>query len=818
MRTLLVAGVALLMAGTAASVVVRTPADVVPWGGRPVGWDREFLYLDRAASLGRENGPAVAVPPGHTAWADLMGVGGRPEPGQTWRLDGRPVTFTGPVRASASPRTAPAAWVVGSPDPAPPYRTARTRPGYRPPFPITVKPVPGRPQMLAITESGPYEAASLVRFPDRPDVTAADAVALHRFPGVAYDLAFHPKFAENGFLFVGWNGKGDGSHFTRVTRFTLDPTTLDLDPASAKLVIEWDSNGHNGGALAFGSDGTLFVTSGDGTADSDVDRMGQRPGHLRAKVLRIDVDRPAPGNGYSVPADNPFVADPRFRPETWAYGLRNPWRMGFDPASGQLWVGNNGQDQFEQAYLIQKGANYGWSLVEGSGRFHPEQAAGPHPVSPPTVEHSHAEARSLTGGVVYRGTKFPELVGAYVYGDYSTGRIWAVKHDGTKVVWQRELARTRLKLTAVTLDRDGELLLCDHQPAGQGGFHTLEPSPVPATLPPHFPTKLSATGLFTDLPTHALRPELVPYEVNAPFWSDGLQKVRAFGLPAGGTVGYKRAGGWEFPDGSVIVKSFRTPAAWVETRLMVKADGEWAGYSYRWNEAGTDAELVPAAGADRDLGGQVWRYPGRAECMVCHTRAANYVLGLCEVQANRGDQLARWEAAGLFAVDWVEAVKEGLTQQARDAGKADLEIEGWIGTQGPPAGTRPDGPSALLPKAPERLDRLADPFDPTHPVEVRARSWLHSNCSSCHVSAGGGNARMELGFRTPRHQMNAVGEKPLHAHPGGRLLVAPGDPDGSVLLKRVASCGADRMPPVGRNVTDDRAVSLLREWIAGLPR
>jgi hypothetical protein len=200
-----------------------------------------------------------------------------------------------------------------------------------------------------------------------------------------------------------------------------------LDPGSARTVIAWESDGHNGGA-----DGFRYVTSGDGTSDSDTDLTGQRTDLLLAKVLRIDVDRPAGGKAYSVPEDNPFVGDGRFAPETWACGLRNPWRIACDPQTGHVRVGNNGQDLWEQAYLIRKGENYGWSVREGGHPFYPNRAAGPTPFTGPTVEHPHPEARSPTGGVVYRGSERPELKGAYLYGDHSTGRIWAVKHDGDR--------------------------------------------------------------------------------------------------------------------------------------------------------------------------------------------------------------------------------------------------------------------------------------------------------------------------------------------------------------------------------------------------
>src|SRR5438874_49730 len=396
--------------------------------------------------------------------------------------------------------------VVGSPDPPPPYRVKRLCPTYSPSYPVMAKAIPGTGQLLVITESSPYGDTFLYRVKDDPVATDADAVKLMDTKGVAYDFAFHPRFADNGFVYVGWNLAVGKDHFTRVTRYHLDPKPpFAFDPASAQPVIEWPSHGHNGGAVCFGTDGMLYVTSGDGTSDSDLNLMGQRTDALLAKVLRIDVDHPDDDKPYSVPKDNPFVGNAAFRPETWAYGLRNPWRIACDPVTGQVWVGNNGQDLWEQAYLIRKGENYGWSVVEGGHPFYPSRQAGPTPITPPTVEHPHSEFRSLTGGVVYRGTQLPELIGAYVYGDYSTGRVWAVKHDGAKIVWHKELARTTLKITGFGTGSRGELLICDHQPAGQGAFYTLEPTRAD-DRPSTFPKKLSASGLFESVKDHRMVP------------------------------------------------------------------------------------------------------------------------------------------------------------------------------------------------------------------------------------------------------------------------------------------------------------------------
>ena len=633
---------------------------------------------------------------GRIPWTDFLRAGGRPEPGEAWTFalcrcdydtrwhepelsttaaivekklgpffhqidDYPPVRFAGPDAKSGKPfgmaERVPltTSTVVGSPDPPLPYKAVRVYPHFSPPFPVTVKAVPGTDQLMYITQGGAYAPTSVWRVTDDPDVKTADAVKLFDTPtqGVAYDICFHPNFAENGYCYVGWNGDGPDkgkAKFSRVTRYTLrTKPPYSLDVATAKTIIEWESDGHNGAAACFGNDGYLYVTSGDGTSDSDANVMGQRPDKLLSKVLRIDVNREEDGKPYAIPMDNPFADGKQFVPETWATGLRNPWRIACDRKTGHVWVGNNGQDLWETAHLVRPRENYGWSVMEGSHVFYENRTPNSLPLTKPTIEHHHAEFRSLTGGLVYYGAKLPELNGVYLYGDYSTGRVWGMKHDGTAATFHRELASPRLQITAFGMSTRGELLVCDHRSPGESGFYTLVPNN--AVPPSTFPRKLSASGLFAHVPTHRMTPGVIPYSVNAPFWSDGLHKERFVALPADGTVGYTRTRGWNFPDRTVIVKSFAleteeaAPASrkWVETRFLTKQGGEWVGYSYRWNDAGTDAELVSASGTDKEFtvqtaaGGrkQVWHYPSRAECMVCHSRAANFVLGLCEVQMNK---------------------------------------------------------------------------------------------------------------------------------------------------------------------------------------
>ncbi len=442
--------------------------------------------------------------------------------------------------------------------------------------------------------------------------------------------------------------------------------------------------------------------------------------------------------------------------------------------------------------MVQKGANYGWSAYEGSHEFYVDRLRGPSPLSKPIAEHPHSEMRSLTGGVVYHGEKLPELRGAYIYGDWSTGKIFGLKHEKGRVTWHKELASTTLQITGFGLDSHGELLIADHG----SGYYRLEPTPK-EEHPAKFPTKLSETGLFASVKEHRVHPGVVPYTVNAALWSDGAEKERFMALPGATTIDFTPSRGWTFPEGTVMVKTFsldltdEPPGSSrrkrVETRLLTKQQGQWYGYSYQWNAAQTDADLVVAPGIDRTYevrdakasGGQrkqTWHYPSRTECMVCHSRAANFVLGPSLLQMNKDDQLNRLEERGLFHVK----------------------------------------PS--LPTKPEEPRKLVDPYDRRLPLEARARSYLHANCAQCHVEAGGGNAQMELEIGTPRDKMRVVGVKPLHDTFGIKdaRLIAPGDPEKSLLYLRMRRRGPGQMPPLATALVDEEAVSLIHDWIKSM--
>jgi uncharacterized repeat protein (TIGR03806 family) len=674
--------------------------------------------------------------------------------------------------------------LVGSPDPPPPYTVEKTFTKLTWKKPIYIAAEPGTDRLWIVEESVLTDGGSRVRrITDDP--AAGEAEVLLELPKrLAYSVCFHPDYPANGHVYLFSNGPRDASkRMNRVARYTVGrQSPYRIDPSSEELVIEWESAGHDGGDMAFGPGGLFYITTGDGTSDSDAWNSGQTLDDLLGSVLRIDVNRHDGGRAYAVPADNPFVRTPGARAEIWAYGLRNPWRMCADPPTGQVWVGNNGQDLWETAHLVRRGENYGWSVYEGSHPFYLNRKLGPTPVVPPTIEHSHAEFRSLTGGVVYRGDKLPDLDGAYIYGDYSTGRVWGMKHDGQKPVWHRELARTTLQIAGFRVDHRGDLLIADHG----GGIYRLVPTPPTLASSP-FPTLLSRTGLFASTRDHRPDPGLVPYSVNAPGWADGSTAERFLAVPGDAKVGFETAKGWAFPDGTALVQTLSLGRVRVETRVLLRQHGEWAGYSYRWTADQTDAAPVPAAGDDAELaaaGGppQKWRFPSRAECMTCHSRAAGFVLGVTGAQLNREHDYGGVRDNQLRALDHV-----GFFTKA-------------------------------LPKAPKDLDRLADPADAAQDLERRARAYLHVNCSVCHVEAGGGNAKMELGLATPREKMNLLAARPQHDTFGiaDAMLVAPGAPDRSVLLHRLARRGPGQMPPLVTNRVDESAVRLFRDWIAGL--
>lgn len=664
--------------------------------------------------------------------------------------------------------------LVGSPDPPLPYTVEKTFTNITWKKPMYVAPEPGTDWLLVVQEGGQTERPSKIfRVCDDPNADQAEPFLLVS-NRVIYSVTFHPGYRTNGFVYVFSNGPTPKSDRTnRISRFTVDrQAPYQCDPASEVAIIEWRSAGHDGGGMVFGHDGMFYISTGDGTSDSDGWVTGQDLSELLGGVIRIDVDHPdsaEAGRAYSVPKDNPFVGTTNARPENWAYGLRNPWRLCIDQKTGQIWAGNNGQDLWETAHLIRRGENYGWSVYEGNHPFYLNRKIGPTPVVAPTLEHSHSEARSLTGGVVYYGDELSELNGVYVYGDYSTGRIWGARHNGSRVTWHKELASTQLQIAGFAVSARGELLIVDHT----GGLYRLVRSPRQKSRP-KFPTRLSQSGLFVSTKDHKPQPALIPYSVNAPGWADGASVERFMALPDDSRMG-------RLTNGAVLVQTLSLENRRVETRVLLQHNGQWAGYSYQWNGNQTDATLVDAKGDEKIVAingrQQTWRFPSRAECMTCHSRAAEFLLGINELQLNK--------------VHDYGAVQDNQLRTLKNIGV-------FTGT---------------LPKA--ATNALVDPYDTTQSLNARARSYLHVNCSVCHVDAGGGNAKMDLRFTVKPERMDLFGARPQHDTFGidNAMLVFPGDPERSILCQRLSRRGRGQMPPLVTTTVDERALALFREWI-----
>lgn len=286
-------------------------------------------------------------------------------------------------------------------------------------------------------------------------------------------IAFHPRFKSNGEVYIFYTPKKENK-VNVVSRFKLkkdDPNKL--DPASEEQILRFENKlfwNHDGGTIAFGPDGYLYIVHGDGGMANDPQENGQNLKNWYGKILRIDVNQKEEGKNYAIPKDNPFVGNKEARGEIWAYGLRNVWRMSFDRKTGQLWAADVGQNLFEEINLIQKGGNYGWNRRES---FHPfgDKGLGQNPdMIDPIWEYHHDIGKSITGGGVYRGKALPELEGYYLYADYVTSRLWALKYDEKqkRVTENRPIKDPQKPVISFGEAEDGEIYFLTVTPTGKG--------------------------------------------------------------------------------------------------------------------------------------------------------------------------------------------------------------------------------------------------------------------------------------------------------------------------------------------------------------
>ncbi len=579
-------------------------------------------------------------------------------------------------------------------------------------------------------------------------------------------IALDPAYAVNGRLYTSYNPRGASRSV--VSRWTLGDDGFESE-VSVFEVAQPFSN-HNGGHVAFGPDGYLYFGLGDGGSAGDPGNRAQDLQSYMGKFLRFDVSNLP----YTIPADNPWADGVDAKPEIWAYGMRNPWRWSFDRLTGDLWAGDVGQDAAEEVTRVVRGGNHGWKVWEGDSCFTtPRKCDVPGFVAPVvTYPHTRGGSFSVVGGYVYRGTENPAFYGSYLFADVYSGLIFTVAYAPDGAASVVEVAR---KPGAVFYSfaeaNDGELYALE----ATGSISKLVP-PGPVA-PSAFPQKLSETGCVDPGDPHQPVPALIPYDVAAPFWSDGLEKSRWVALPDGASATIADDGDLDLPTGTVLMKEFAYEGTPVETRFFFRhADGAWGGYTYRWDPDGRDATLVPAGSEFHD-GDFTWTIPSGEVCTQCHGAAAGRSLGLETRQlagpARYGDtladQLATWTALG-----FIEDPGEVSPFPSADDGDA--------------------------------------------PVEDRARAWLHTNCASCHRPGGVGQGSLDLRFDTPLAEMHVCEVSPENGDLGaaGSVILRPGKPEESVLLGRIRTLGVQRMPPVGSTRVDEAGAAVVESWIRNL--
>lgn len=614
----------------------------------------------------------------------------------------------------------------------------------------------------------------------------------------------------------------------RLSKFTVDPSTLRVDPASELVLISQRDEHlwHNGGSMFFHpEDGFLYLSNGDeGSVDCRYQNCQHIDKDLFSGVLRIDVDmrggdvshpiprQPADGTTahYYIPNDNPFVGQSGVLEEFYALGLRSPHKMSYDPIDKIAWIGDVGQEAHEELNVLSKGANFQWDVMEGTVLA----PKGPGVIPPtiigdwtdPVVQFDRADSRSVIGGYVYRGERMPELQGKYIYGDYITGNIWAIsyEYDGENatvlsndLLLQSNFRGNDSGIVAFATDEDAELYVLT-----AGTESKIQRLRKVAETKVNLPATLSESGLFKDLETLEPLDALIPYDVNVPLWSDGAKKTRWASIPSSEVIQFAADGPWTFPAGSVFVKHFemaldeRQPEELtrLETRVLVKGrDERLYGVTYKWREDGTDADLLVESLLEdveiTDGGGNVrlqrYFYPGPGDCLTCHNASAGRILGVNTAQLNGeffyentgrvGHQLTTWQRAGLFA-----------------------HRNDWQRTDQYPA--------------------LAPLSDTTRSHEDRVRSYWAANCGMCHGVQEDIKAEWDARYSTPLEKQGVINGELIGSNaPDGAAVVVPGDPQHSVLYLRDASTDqADRMPPLGRSRADQDYLEVLEAWILSL--
>ena len=636
-------------------------------------------------------------------------------------------------------------------------------------------------------------------------------------------LAFHPGYLTNHYFFIFYTLNVSGARNDRLSRFEISSTDSNAGLTNSEVVLisqPDDFVNHNAGDLHFGADGYLYVSLGD---EGDHDNTGANAQRIDedffSGIMRLDVDKlpgnlaptphPASSTNYAIPADNPFVGATQFngipltgnvRTEFWAVGLRNPWRFSFDYTTGLLYCGDVGQTNREEVDIIVKGGNYGWSYIEGYAQ-RTNSSVIPAGFSPilPILDYVRTPAGatnvgfSVTGGVVYRGNRIPQLTGCYIFGDYGSGNIWALRYDGsvtTNVPYAQLLADPGVAAFGID-PSNGDVLYAD---VTEGVVRRLLYGAVSGSS---LPSTLAGTGAFTNLSTLTPNPGVIPYQVNVPSWSDNAVKSMWFAVTnLTAKITFRPTNNWTFPPSALWIQHFeleltngvRESRRRLETRFIVRDNASAIyGVTYRWDDSQTNGTLLGPLGMDEpfvvndggNLRTQIWHYPSRAECLACHTSPTigGQALGFNTPQLNR------------------ELDYGGVTDNQLRA----LSNAGYFS---PPATNL------------NSLRALAHSTNEAASLEYRVRSYLTANCSGCHVPNGAGLNTFDVRIFTPLSASRLINGSLTNTagNPLNRVVV-PGSLTNSMLLTRISTLGTGRMPPTGSTKLDAEAIGLLSRWI-----
>lgn len=710
--------------------------------------------------------------------------------------------------------------------------------------PLRILPIPNSEEHLVLGKLGDVWKVSLENQQQQLVLDIKDRCYAFGESG-AIGMALHPKFdltdeKSEQVLFLFYRYKPDlqtfsEKGFNRLSKFYWDSTTQSFDESSEEILFQqYDrSTWHNGGSLFFGNDGFLNIALGDEGFEEHQKASTQKiDGGLFSGILRIDVDNnlershpirrqpkangtPPDGwgttysKGYSIPNDNPWLSlEGEYLEEFYVIGIRSPYSTTYDTVENKIWVADVGSNMREEITIAEKGSNLQWPYMEGdlSSEIHQKPIDLIGTEASPLYSIGREIGYILIGGGVYRGNKFPKLNGKYLFADFGHNYLKALDYKNGMPTQKTIVSKVtnvdaelpeKPGISGVHIQPNGDVLFTiigeDHTKLGR----ILKLNQKVAVADP--PAKLSSIGAFKDLKNLDVIDGVIPYEVIAPLWSDRANKKRWIAVPNNQKINFDATNNWKFPEGTVFIKHFDLPLTdsvngpfeKLETRFFVLGkNNENYGLTYRWNKEGTDATLLKVENdAEFDIieSGNItykqkWSYPSREQCLSCHNKNADFVLGVKTHQLN----------SEIFYED-IQSYKNQL-EYLSEKGIFDRRISNA-----------------------NNFNRAFNINNEDANLELRIRSYMDSNCAPCHQPNGVTDVEMDLRYQMPVLGHNTINKEvnSLASNKNNKIIMA-GNHKKSELWVRDNSLDENKMPPLSRNIKDEIYLEFLAEWIDGL--